>query len=209
MKLKLNKDKINGILPQYVSDIDVKISCSQEKQDSGEILANQGAGAWYIISQDNKLYYLWRGFNILCCLLSSYYYAYMAAFVAPKWGERNFFIMLGFEFIFLMSMGFKFLCEFVKDGAVTPTRDLKQIAERYLRGDFISDLIPLIPFPLILTLEKGRQSHFYIIKCIRLFNGFMIFDIQKISILMSRFNILRLDGIIRRDPVQAENKLLN
>ena len=55
--------------------------------------------------------------------------------------------MIGFEFVFLVSMALKFLCEFTKDGAHLPTRDLKKIAERYIRSDFILDLIPLIPLP--------------------------------------------------------------
>jgi hypothetical protein len=49
----------------------------------------------------------------------------MAAFEAPHFGERNFTIMLCFEFVFLCSMGFKFLVEFTKDGQTIPTRDLK------------------------------------------------------------------------------------
>jgi hypothetical protein len=33
---------------------------------------------------------------------------------------------------------------------------MKQIAERYIRDDFIYDLIPIIPFPLIVELDWGR-----------------------------------------------------
>ena len=80
----------------------------------------------------------------------------MAAFAAPSFGERNFTIMLAFETIFALSMGFKFLKEFTKPGQPTPTRDLAKIAERYLKSDFIYDFIPLIPFPHILNLEHGR-----------------------------------------------------
>ena len=73
-------------------------------------------------------------------------------------------------------MTFKFLLEFTKDGQIVPIRDLKQIAERYIRRDFIFDLIPLIPFPLILSLKKGRESHLYFIKCVRVIRGLRIFD---------------------------------
>ena len=89
--------------------------------------------------------------------------------------------MLAFEFVFIVSMALKFLCEFTKDGAHTATRDLKKIAERYLRSDFILDLIPLISLPQILDLPYDRASHFYIVKCIRLFNSFLLFDLNVIN----------------------------
>lgn len=119
------------------------------------------------------------------------------------WGEQNFFIMLGFEFIFLVHMGTKFLCEFVKDGAVSPTRDLKKIAERYIRTEFFLDFIPLIPFPLILTLKYGREHHFYLVKCIRLFNSFLLFDLNLINRKIRALYFNKLENIIKNDPVLA------
>ena len=80
----------------------------------------------------------------------------MAAFAAPSFGERNFTIMLAFETIFALSIGLKFLREFTKPGQTVPTRDLAQIAEQYLKSDFIYDILPLIPFPHILNLDHGR-----------------------------------------------------
>ena len=155
-----------------------------------------GEKAWYIIGQDSKLYSAWIVIEVLCSLLSSYFYAYMGAFVAPKWGERNFTIMLGFEFIFLCSMAFNFLKEFTRDGQVTPTRDLRLIAENYMRGDFFFDLIQIIPFPLILSLEDGRESRFYVIKCTRVIDGFRIFDIKKVMAFIRKFYKNRLEKVI-------------
>ena len=149
-------------------------------------------GPWYLICENNRLYKLWRGISTICCLLSSYYYGYMAAFEAPSWGERNFTIMLVFEFIFFLSIKFKFLREFTKEGQTVPTRDMKQIAERYIRDDFIYDLIPIIPFPLILELDGGRQSHMYIIKCMRVVNGFRVFDVNVIMQEIRKFQKRRL-----------------
>ena len=84
-----------------------------------------------------------------------------------------------------------------------------QIAEHYIRSDFIYDLIPLIPLPLILELDDGRQSHFYIIKCMRVVNGFRVFDVNVIMQEIRKFNQRRLQNIIDHDPILAENKLLN
>lgn len=157
---------------------------------------------WYIISQDNRLYNLWKGFSILCSLFSSYFYGYIAAFRYPVFGDQNFTVMLSFEFVFLCSIGFKFLCEFTQDGATTPTRDLKMIADKYIRSEFILDLIPLIPIQLMLDFD-GRESHLYIIKCIRMINGFRVFDLNAISREIRKFYFIKLERIIRNDPVLA------
>ena len=111
--------------------------------------------------------------------------------------------MLAFEFIFLLNMGSKFLCEFVKDGSQTPTRDLKKIAERYLRSDFALDFIPLIPFPLILSLKYGREHHYYLIKCLRLLNSFLLFDLKIINRKIRDLYFNKLENIIKNDPVLA------
>ena len=148
---------------------------------------------------------------MLCSLLSSYFYAYTAAFVKPtSWGDRNFFIMLGFEFIFLCGMTFNFLKEFTKDGQVTPIRDLKLIAEKYIfHGNFFIDIIQLIPFPLLLSLKAGRESKLYIIKCTRVIDGFRLFDIKKVMAALRKFYRNRLEKIILRDPVRAIDKVSN
>lgn len=87
-----------------------------------------------IISQDNKAYKLWKFFVVLHSLVSSYFYAYMAAFHKPLPGSDLFNLMVYFEFIFFCQIVFKFLEEFTKDGQTTPTRDLTEISTKYLKG---------------------------------------------------------------------------
>jgi hypothetical protein len=60
-----------------------------------------------------------------------------------------------------------------------PVKELALTVERYVFGEFLSDLIPLIPFPLILPLE-GVEQHFYFIKVMRLFKVLKHFNIQAI-----------------------------
>jgi hypothetical protein len=57
----------------------------------------------------------------------------MAAFSAPKYGEALFNVMMLFEFAFLFDMCLNFLKSYTKDGETIPTRDLNQIAMRYLK----------------------------------------------------------------------------
>ena len=140
--------------------------------------------------------------------MSSYFYAYLAAFDGASVGDQSFSIMLAFEIVFVLSMGFKFLCEFLKDGHNTPIRDLSEIASRYFNSDFIWDIIPLIPFPFIFDFG-GRETHLNMIKCIRMLNGFRIFNIQNLMWELRNINRIRLENVIKRDPVLAENKLLD
>ena len=99
-----------------------------------------------IINPKNKYYLLFEGFVILCSWISSYLYAYMAAFHGLTRSDPKFILMLCFEAVFLVSMCLKFFVCFTKDGQTTPTTDHEQIAKRYIRGTFIFELIPLIPF---------------------------------------------------------------
>ena len=76
------------------------------------------------ISDSNKSYKAWKGFVVLHSLVSSYFYAYMAAFKSPTPDHHLFKVMLYFEFIFFCEIVFKFFEEFTKDGQTIPTRSL-------------------------------------------------------------------------------------
>jgi hypothetical protein len=52
------------------------------------------------IGEDNKLYKIWKFFVVLNSLISSYFYAYMAAFHKPSPDEDLFKVMVFFEFVF-------------------------------------------------------------------------------------------------------------
>lgn len=116
--------------------------------------------------------------------------------------------MLIFESVFLIDIALKFLVSFTKDGETIPTKDLSKIAQRYLRKGFIFDFIPLIPFPLFLDLDH-REAHFYIIKCIRIINGFKLFNIRVVMSDVRRVFTNRLDKIIANDPIAAEDIFLD
>ena len=96
-------------------------------------------------------------------------YAYMAAFEDQD-ETVLWHISLYFESIFLLSMGLKFLYEYKKDDSEMNERDLSKIAVHYLKGEFLFDFIPLIPLNLLDL--NGYERLFYLIKIIRLVNGF-------------------------------------
>lgn len=137
----------------------------------GDEMANINVLDLITIGEHNKAYKLWKGFVVLNSLVSSYFYAYMSAFYSPKPENNLFKVMLFFEIVFFAQIILKFFEEFTKDGQTIPTKDLGEIARKYLKDQFIYDLIPLIPFPYLLPLG-GKEGHLYFIKVIRLVNGF-------------------------------------
>ena len=78
LKLRLNRHKTDGILPEEFKRGDVEISYQKESKDDGFHIHREKP--WYIISLDNRAYKLWKFFSVLCSLFSSYFYAYIGAF---------------------------------------------------------------------------------------------------------------------------------
>ena len=68
------------------------------------------------IPEHNKVYLWWRTLVIFCCLTSSYFYAFMAAFQDPLPGSGLSYINWFFEMIFLASICIEFLVEFTPPG---------------------------------------------------------------------------------------------
>jgi hypothetical protein len=75
-----------------------------------------------------------------------------------------------------------------------------------MRSDFIFDFIPLIPFPYILNLQ-GKEVHLFVIKIMRLVNGFRIFNVYHIMQGIKKFQQNRLNKIIETDPMKAEDTI--
>jgi hypothetical protein len=73
-----------------------------------------------------------------------------------------------FEVVFLMDMIAHFFLDFRYSVVSTESvRDLSEIIPRYLKTQFIWDLIPLLPLQII-QLDNNGQNLFYLIKCARI-----------------------------------------
>ena len=118
--------------------------------------------SWYVsIDHDGKFYITWRTIYVFCCLCSSYLYGYMACFRAEGSNHKNnglqgniqpltkdlYQIMAVFEIIFGISMFIEFLVSFEDPrNKGIKIRDFQQITQRYFKGNFMWDIIPLLPF---------------------------------------------------------------
>jgi hypothetical protein len=89
---------------------------------------------------------LWKSIDIISCIVSSYIYAYMAAFGVAALDSTTYAMYIVFEGVFVLSIIKNFTTEYKSDGMSKPIRDAKKIAMRYLNNGFIMDLVMVIPF---------------------------------------------------------------
>lgn len=142
----------------------------------------------------------------MLCLISSYFYGWLAAFGTPDpiKDPIEYGCQIGFELFFFISLIFNFFIEFEIDGQVQPIRDLQRIAVNYIKGYFIFDLIPCIPFHY-LPLE-GDEKLFYVFKILRIFTGIEFIDVSAMLSWISNYNIkVRLKKLIEEDEVKAND----
>ena len=83
--------------------------------------------------------------EIFCCILSSYFYAYIGAYYIPATDDYFFVVMICNELFFLLLMMLKFMVEIRTSETAVPIRNFKIIAREYLRGEFTLDFITLLP----------------------------------------------------------------
>jgi hypothetical protein len=137
------------------------------------------------------------------CILSSFLYAYCAAFRLDvetssyqyetkdedtctvtnpgHFTELNVYyfnlVQVIIEGIFLIDLGFEFILEYTDEATNLPVRDIATISLRYLKGGFIEDAIPLIPWNWFVKFKYSRI--FFLIKCFRLKETFDLLDTGK------------------------------
>jgi hypothetical protein len=147
---------------------------------------------YFVINPHSMVYRLFRSLVVLCCLASSFVYAFYAAFrndVDNDPSQENDpileienldLIQYVFEGIFLVDMLLKFILEYKDDftsSHVHQVRDVSMISLRYLKTKFAYDLIPLIPFNMVFHFRYSRV--FYLVKCMRLLDTFQVLDTGK------------------------------
>lgn len=101
-------------------------------------------------------------------------------------------------------MMIEFVLEYHDDATNTNVRDITQISMRYLKNEFLSDFIPLIPFNWIGIFKFNNSRVFFLVKCFRLKETFAILDTAKIMKHVKRFYGNKLNKVVE-DPELAEN----
>jgi len=105
---------------------------------------NSGIAKYLIINSRGYLSAVWGGIDLICCLTSSYFYAWIGCFGNK---EDSWFRLVDiiFETIFTISILVRFTTDFIPEGNTTPVKDHFKIAKRYWAKGFLYDFIPWIP----------------------------------------------------------------
>jgi hypothetical protein len=72
------------------------------------------------------------------------------------------------EVIFFFKIGTEFLTDY-QDKDLKIIRDFEMIVIKYLRGQFVFDLITVIPFDYFISIDGGYSRLFYLLKILRLY----------------------------------------
>ena len=180
------------------------LPCLTIKRDlSGNVIWSESI----VIDHTGPSYIAFNFFVTFCCLVSSYMYVAMAAFRITESNPLMFFIMMIFEAIFVCDLCINFLLSYTPEHSSNKKdteRDIFKIWMHYLHGSFYLDIIPLIPFQA-LTMKRGRNTLFYLIKMIRLYNGFEIFDVPKLLDKVKKFYRENAQDLINRYPLKAND----
>lgn len=138
----------------------------------------------------------WKVLIGLSCLLSSYFYSFLALFGIHQSNSIETKFVKSFDHfffvLFLIDMISKFITEFTIPGQQTTCRNLDKIAIRYLKGCFLIDLVALIPFHYFLNFDEDHKiKRLLLIKVIRFYHIQHLFDVTKMMNFVKRCLIKR------------------
>ena len=128
---------------------------------------------------------------MLLCLISPYIYAWFLVFGAPSSDSALYNLSIILELFFFFNIVFSFFVEYQEDGKMQPVRDLRLIAQRYLKGNFLIEFISVIPLQFLPI--HGQQNYYYILKLIRIAIGLHHMDANKLYNLLMVYNHKRIN----------------
>ena len=157
---------------------------------------------------DSTFLVIWRVWLTFLCLASCYFYAYFAAFGIPEADSTAAVYDWLFQSNFMVAM----LIEFVTTYRINPgepeVRDITEIVPRYLQGNFLFELLPLLPFQWMFAFDNGQEKLFLLVKLIRLVRGLSIFQPKYIKHHVSSYFKWRT-RLVLKEPEKANSKLVD
>ena len=90
---------------------------------------------------------------VISCLFSPYIYAYFAMHGHEEGEKGPVWITIVFECIFIITILKNFITAFTPEGEIVPVKDIWKISDRYLKSEFLIDLVPTIPMTFILDMS--------------------------------------------------------
>ena len=138
--------------------------CHDHKENTGLAWLCNG----YIIEDDSRLWVFWDPLILLLCTISSYAYAWYAAFGDDIFveGNSNIYHILTLESFFTLEIILNFVRAYRPNGHnIETVRSHRKIADRYWKGNFKFDFIMWIPF----WIYFDNQSYWRVLFAIKVF----------------------------------------
>jgi hypothetical protein len=102
---------------------------------------------------------LWRSVYISSCLLSPYFYAWLALHGHGTYEEdtNTWIAIIVLESIFTVNMFMNCITAYLPEGAIVPVTDYDKIFAKYFNGDLFEDLIPTLPITFFMDMVGTSQ----------------------------------------------------
>ena len=102
-------------------------------------------------------------------------------------------------------MIFEFLTDFKRQGEHHSVRDLKVIMKKYLKSNFIIDLIPLLPLPQLSRRVSYYIKELYLLKTIRILKGHKALNVEVILSAIKKFLKKKTELKIKNNALLADD----
>lgn len=171
-----------------------------------------------LISESSPFSIFLNYIDIIICIFSSYFYAYLGAFykvqelenldevsvVDLRHEAKVEAVLMALDIYFGLDMVKCFLTDYTPIGEGKPVRNLVKIALNYLKNGFLRDFIMWIPIFRLIRLLVGEKARLILfIKCLRIIKGFRIFNV---NLLMKKLRIFLLSKSESRCLTDAKYK---
>lgn len=165
-----------------------------------------------IMRHDSWFMLFWKPMITTACILSCHFYAY-TSFFGLKWDKDDMsrvsqLWLLDYVFFSLFSIDiiFNFMTEFKDTGEMKPCRQFDKIWQRYLRGDFVLDLIAWLPIHYFIDYDRIYfYSWIFLLKLVRFYKAIIQFNVVKIMKIVRRYFVQRTLNIVNNDQKRAES----
>ena len=109
-------------------------------------------------------------------MASGYIYMWFARFGDDIENQTMLTFQSVIEGYFCFSMITNFVTDFIPDKSHQPDKSILNIARRYIAGDFLIDLIPLLPFTLFVEINEDTRILF-LLKVLRMVKAMNVLDV--------------------------------
>ena len=122
----------------------------------------------WTINQDTKKFKIWTFFKLGVNILITLMYPYYNVNGFPPYKSYKFIQLVLLDSVFFFDIILNFFLQELDEKGHSKNQPLEIIAENYLRGDFLLDMIVFVPWGGIFSLVDNRLKFLWLIKALRI-----------------------------------------